>query len=64
MERCRVEYGDIKGSLREELCRYLSESGKSRSDIDRILGTNGMAGHYFSKSQWEFPTEEKYEKIR
>lgn len=64
MERCRAEYGEIKGSLREELCRYLSESGKSRSDIDRILGTNGMAGHYFSKSQWEFPTEEKYEKIR
>ena len=64
MERCRAEYGEIKGSLREELCRYLSESGKSRSDIERILGTNGMAGHYFSKSQWEFPTEEKYEKIR
>ena len=64
MERCRAEYGEIKGSLREELCRYLSESGKTRADIDRILGTKGMAGHYFSKSQWEFPTEEKYEKIR
>lgn len=64
MERCRAEYGDIEKSVREELCRYLSESGKTRADIDRILGTNGMAGHYFSKSQWEFPTEEKYEKIR
>ena len=64
MERCRAEYGDIEKSVREELCRYLSESGKTRPDIDRILGTNGMAGHYFSKSQWEFPTEEKYEKIR
>lgn len=64
MERCRAEYGDIKKSVREELCRYLSESGKTRVDIDRILGTNGMAKHYFSKSQWEFPTEEKYEKIR
>ena len=64
MERCRAEYGDIKKSVREELCRYLSESGKTRVDIDRILGTNGMARHYFSKSQWEFPTEEKYEKIR
>ena len=64
MERCRAEYGDIKGSLREELCRYLSESGKTRADIDRILGTKGMAGHYFGKSQWGFPTEEKYEKIR
>lgn len=64
MERYRKQYGDIKGSIREELCRYLSESGKTRADIDRILGTNGMAGHYFSKSQWEFPTKEKYEKIR
>ena len=64
MEKYRKQYGEIKGSLREELCRYLSESGKSCSDIDRILGTNGMARHYFSKSQWEFPTEEKYEKIR
>ena len=64
MERYRAEYGEIKGSLREELCKYLAESGKTRADIDRILDTNGMAGHYFSKSQWEFPTEEKYEKIR
>lgn len=64
MERYRKQYGDIKGEIREELCRYLSESGKTRADIDRILDTNGMAGHYFSKSQWEFPTEEKYEKIR
>nr|DAP68144.1 MAG TPA: DNA adenine methylase [Caudoviricetes sp.] len=64
MERYRAEYGDIKGRVREELCRCLRESGKTRSDIDRILGTNGMAGHYFSNSQWEFPTKEKYEKIR
>ena len=64
MERYREEYGEIKGSLREELCKYLAESGKTRADIDRILGRNGMAGHYFGKSQWAFPTKENYEKIR
>ena len=51
MERCRAEYGEIAGSVREELRKYLSESGKRPSDIDRLLGTNGMAGHYYSKSQ-------------
>ena len=64
MERCRAEYGEIAGSVREELRKYLSESGKRPSDIDRLLGTNGMAGHYFSKSQWEFPTENAYNRIR
>ena len=63
-ERLRAELGDIEYGIREELRRYLEESGKTRADIDRILGTNGMAGHYFSESQWEFPTEEKYEQIR
>lgn len=63
-ERLRAELGDIESGIREELQRYLEESGKTRADIDRILGTNGMAGHYFGKSQWEFPTEEKYEQIR
>lgn len=63
-ERLRAELGDIESGIREELRRYLEESGKTSADIDRILGTNGMAGHYFGKSQWEFPTEEKYEQIR
>ena len=64
MERCKAEYGEIAGSVREELRKYLSESGKRQSDIDRLLGTNGMASHYFSKSQWEFPTENAYNRIR
>lgn len=64
MERCKAEYGEIAGSVREELRKYLSESGKRQSDIDRLLGTNGMANHYFSKSQWEFPTENAYNRIR
>ena len=29
-----------------------------------MLGTNGMAGHYFSASQWALPTKEAYEKMQ
>lgn len=50
--------------LRQYLNNCLEESGKTRKDIDRHLGTNGMAGHYFGKSQWMFPTFEAYEKMR
>lgn len=50
--------------LRGILCEALEKSGKKRRDIDRLLGTNGMAGHYFGKSQWSFPTPEAYEKMR
>ena len=48
----------------EELRAYLLEgmrkAGKRPCDVDRFLGTNGMAGHYFGKSQWDFPTREVY----
>lgn len=48
----------------EELRAYLLEgmrkAGKRPCDVNRFLGTNGMAGHYFGKSQWEFPTREVY----
>lgn len=50
--------------LREYLCQSLSCSGRSHSDVDKLLGTNGMAGHYFGGSQWMFPTLEAYEKMR
>ena len=38
----------------------MRKAGKRPCDVDRFLGTNGMAGHYFGKSQWEFPTREVY----
>ena len=50
--------------LREYLNEGLRKSGKRPCDVDRFLGTNGMAGHYFSKSQWEFPTREIYKKLQ
>lgn len=52
------------GELRNYLVEGLRSSGKRPSDVDRFLGTNGMAGHYFGKSQWEFPTREVYERLQ
>lgn len=50
--------------LREYLCESLSCSGHKASDVDKLLGTSGMAGHYFGASQWMFPTLEAYEKMK
>ena len=62
---------DLKGKIEktsEELRLYLvgarDAAGLTSSDVDRLLGTNGMAGHYFGRSQWEFPTRENYDKMR
>ena len=47
--------------LKQYLRDALKQSGKNATYVDTVLGTNGMAGHYFGDSQWEFPTREKYE---
>ena len=52
----------------EELRLYLvaarDAAGLTSADVDKLLGTNGMAGHYFGRSQWEFPTREAYDMMR
>lgn len=52
----------------EELRQYLRDalkaSGLTQSEVNRRLGTNGMAKHYFSCFQWEFPTREMYNRMR
>lgn len=50
--------------LRNYLLEGLKKAGKRPCDVDRFLGTNGMAGHYFGKSQWEFPTRDLYAKVQ
>ena len=50
--------------LRNYLLTGLKNAGKRPSEVDKYLGTNGMAGHYFGKSQWEFPTREVYIKLQ
>ena len=50
--------------LREGLCEALKKSGRKASEVDELLGTHGMAGHYFGASQFMFPTREAFEKMR
>lgn len=50
--------------LRTYLLDGLKKAGKRPCDVDRFLGTNGMAGHYFGRSQWEFSTKDVYEKLK
>jgi DNA modification methylase len=52
----RDERNWIRGWLVEEW----DATGLRRGDADRAMGTNGMSGHYFGRSQWELPTWERY----
>ena len=52
-----------KEELRIYLCDTLEKSGLKQSDIDRRLNTQ-MSGHWFGRSQWQFPTREFYNKMR
>ena len=49
--------------LRQYLIDALKKSGLTQAEVERRLGTH-MAGHYFGRSQWEFPTQEMYEKMQ
>ena len=46
-----------KEQLRQYLLDALKASGLTQAEVQRRLGTQ-MAGHYFGRSQWEFPTRE------
>ena len=49
--------------LRAYLLKALKLSGLTQVEVQRRLGTQ-MAGHYFGRSQWEFPTREMYERMQ
>lgn len=48
--------------IRQYLVDELEKSGLSAKDLKPYIGD--MYGHYFTKSQWTIPTEEKYEALR
>ena len=54
---------EVEG-LRHYLRDALQKSGRKASEVDDLLGTSGMAGHYFGASQWMFPTRAAYEKMK
>lgn len=49
--------------LRQYLLQGLTSSGLTQADVQRRLGTQ-MAGHYFGRSQWAFPTQDAYEQMQ
>ena len=59
-----IKIKDNSEKLRAYLLEGLRKAGKTRAEVDRYLGTNGMAGHYFGRSQWGFPTREVYIKLQ
>ena len=51
--------------IREYLIREKNKINISLDDINILVGTANMAGrHYFSNSQWCFPTKEHYERMQ
>ena len=65
-ELIRITKEDIateEDSLRNYLLTGLKQSGLSQSEVQKRLGTQ-MAGHYFGRSQWSFPTKEMYQKMQ
>ena len=49
--------------LRTYLLKGLKSSGLTQAEVQHRLGTQ-MSGHYFGRSQWEFPTREMYQRMQ
>ena len=62
-QRFKEENQKTEEELRNYLRNALKKAGLSQSDFNRKLGFQ-MAGHYFGKSQWTFPTREVYTKMK
>ena len=63
IERCKGDIAVQEEELRQYLLDGLKSSGLTQAEVGRRLGTQ-MTGHYFRRSQWEFPTEEYYNMMR
>ena len=63
MAQTREDVERTQEELRAYLLEALRKSGLTQAEVQRRLGTQ-MAGHYFGKSQWEFPTHEMYGRMQ
>lgn len=54
---------DDRNTARVFLSAEWSSAGLRNGHADGALGTNGMAGHYFGRSQWSLPTWDAYQKL-
>ena len=61
--KCKGDIAVQEEELRQYLLRGLKSSGLTQAEVGRRLGTQ-MTGHYFGRSQWEFPTQEYYEMMQ
>ncbi len=61
--KCKDDIVVQEEQLRQYLLRGLASSGLTQAEVGKRLGTQ-MQGHYFGRSQWQFPTEEHYNKMR
>ena len=51
-------------SIIDRMMGWQKQAKLTNKDIDRCLGKNGMAGHYFGRSQWALPTREAWDRMR
>ena len=61
--RCKSQIEVHEEELRQYLLEGLKSSGLTQAEVGRRLGTH-MTRHYLCRSQWEFPTQEYYEKMQ
>lgn len=63
IDSCKEKIEAQEEELRQYLLAALRGSGLTQAEVQRRLGTQ-MSGHYFGRSQWAFPTQEMYERMR
>jgi site-specific DNA-methyltransferase (adenine-specific) len=63
-DQCAELRAGVFEPLRQYLLRERDKAGITNRQVDDCLGTSGMAGHYFAASQWAFPTEDAFNKMR
>lgn len=55
---------EIYDDLIDRMIEWRNQAGLTNRNVDELLGTAGMASHYFGKSQWSLPTQTAYDTIR
>jgi adenine-specific DNA-methyltransferase len=63
-DQCAELRAGVFEPLRQYLLQERDKAGITNRQVDKCLGTLGMAGHYFGASQWALPTEDAYDKMR
>lgn len=55
---------EIYDDLIERMIKWRNQAELTNRNVDELLGTAGMAWHYFGKPQWTLPTQTAYDTIR